>query len=207
MNFYIDFDNTLYETAQLISDMLSCLAEEICKHSDSNINEVSLKLKNMFNRENIYNIYKLAKYFANEYNIEDSILINKVEKVILNGKKYVFDDSIEFLESLKSKGHIINLLTYVEKGDMSYQLSKIKGSGLSEYFDNIIMCSSPKYDLNLKYEEGIFIDDKPRELIGLSQKNPKQLIRLRRKQNKYSKQNLEINKVQEYETFKELKFE
>lgn len=203
MNYYIDFDNTLYETSRLSNDMLKGLAYEISKKTSISENDIFDELKSMFNRENIYNIYKLAKFFAKKYNIEESILIDKVEDIILDGKKYVYDDVISFLKELKEKNHIINVLTYVAKEDLSYQLTKIKGSGLSEYFDNIIISSSLKFNLDLKYEEGIFFDDSPKDLLGLASRNPKILVRVRRENNKYSKQELDIKNLVECKTLKD----
>lgn len=203
MNYYLDFDNTLYETSRLSNDMLKGLAYEISKKTSVSENDIFDELKSMFNRENIYNIYKLAKFFARKYNIEESILIDKVEDIILDGKKYVYDDVISFLKELKEKNHIINVLTYVAKEDLSYQLTKIKGSGLSEYFDNIIISSSLKFNLDLKYEEGIFFDDSPKDLLGLASRNPKILVRVRRENNKYSKQELDIKNLVECKTLKD----
>ena len=203
MNYYLDFDNTLYETSRLSNDMLKGLAYEISKKTSISENDIFDELKSMFNRENIYNIYKLAKFFAKKYNIEESILIDKVEDIILDGKKYVYDDVISFLKELKEKNHIINVLTYVAKEDLSYQLTKIKGSGLSEYFDNIIISSSLKFNLDLKYEEGIFFDDSPKDLLGLASRNPKILVRVRRENNKYSKQELDIKNLVECKNLKD----
>lgn len=203
MNYYLDFDNTLYETSRLSNDMLKGLAYEISKKTSTSENDIFDELKSMFNRENIYNIYKLAKYFAKKYNIEESVLIDKVEGIILDGKKYVYNDVISFLKELKEKNNIINVLTYVAKEDLSYQLTKIKGSGLSEYFDNIIISSSLKFNLDLKYEEGIFFDDSPKDLLGLASRNPKILVRVRRENNKYSKQELDIKNLVECKTLKD----
>lgn len=203
MNYYLDFDNTLYETSRLSNDMLNELADEISIKTKKNKIDIFDELKSMFNRENIYNIYKLAKYFAKKYNIEESVLIDKVEGIILDGKKYVYNDVISFLKELKEKNNIINVLTYVAKEDLSYQLTKIKGSGLSEYFDNIIISSSLKFNLDLKYEEGIFFDDNPRDLLGLASKNPKILVRVRRDENKHNKQELDIENLIECKSLKD----
>lgn len=203
MNYYLDFDSTLYDTPRLSRDMLDTIAKEICLHTDKDFEEILKELKSMFNRDNIYNIYKLAKYFASKYNIDEKGLIDKVEAVISDGEKYVFEDSIYFLKELKNRKHILNVLTYVVQEDLSYQLSKIKGSGLSEYFDNIIITSSLKFNLDLKYEEGAFFDDSPRDLTGLASRNPKVLVRVNRKNNKYFDQKLEINNLIECETLKD----
>lgn len=207
MNYYIDFDSTLYETTRLSNDMLMALVNELCKVANKSEEDMFAELKAMFNRENIYNIYKLAKYFANEYNLEEKFLVNVVEGVIADGEKYVYPDSIAFLKMVKEKGHTVNILTYVAQEDLTYQMSKLKGSGLSEYFDNVIITSSLKFNLDLKYEEGIFFDDNPKDLTGIASRNPKALIRVRRKNNKYSSKELELNNLIECETLEEYTFE
>lgn len=207
MNYYIDFDSTLYETTRLSNDMLMALANELCKVANKSEEDMFAELKAMFNRENIYNIYKLAKYFANEYNLEEKFLVNVVEGVIADGEKYVYPDSIAFLKMVKEKGHTVNILTYVAQEDLTYQMSKLKGSGLSEYFDNVIITSRLKFNLDLKYEEGIFFDDNPKDLTGIASRNPKALIRVRRKNNKYSSKELELNNLIECETLEEYTFE
>ena len=87
MNYYIDFDSTLYDTSRLSNDMLNALALEICKYVNSDTEKMMDELKLMFNRDHIYNIYKLAKYFASKYNIEENIMISSVEKVIESRRK------------------------------------------------------------------------------------------------------------------------
>lgn len=86
--------------------------------------------KKIFNRENIYNIFELCKFFGNKYKIKEEIIIKEIIDIILNGKENVYDDSIEFLEFLKKGGNKLHLLTYTAKGDIEYQSLKIMGSGL-----------------------------------------------------------------------------
>lgn len=207
MNYYIDLDSTLYDTTALKNDMLYIIASKLCEFMQrDNIEDMIRELKAMFNREHCYNIYRLASYFAKNNNIviDDSSIIEDIENTILNGKKYVYDDVIEFLTNLKEKGNNINILTYVAQEDLSYQLTKIKGSGLSKYVDNIIITSNIKYTLDLEYNKGVFIDDKPDDLIGLASKNAKTLIRIKRKNNKYSTKEVKIDNLIECESLKEI---
>ena len=63
-------------------------------------------------------------------------------------------------------------------------------NGKIEYFfNNIIMCSDHKGSLCLDYENGIFIDDNPRELESLFNAgvSEERLIRVRRDGARYSK--------------------
>ena len=205
MNFYIDFDNTLYETSRLSKDMVMEISKYIVdKYPDKNIDETYDEVKSMFNREHIYNIYNLARYFAEKYNLNSEEMVDSVESIILDGKKYVFEDSISFLKKVKDGGNVLNILTYVAQEDLAYQLTKIKGSGLSQYFDNIFIVSKNKFELGLKYEEGIFIDDSPKDLRGLASKKPLKLIRIRRESNKYSKEEVEIENMIEYKSLSEV---
>ena len=205
MNFYIDFDNTLYETSALSRDMLMEISRNIVnKNQEKNIDDIYLEVKSMFNRDNIYNIYNLAIFFAEKYSLDSREIISSVENIISNGSKYVFEDAIDFLNRVSKGGNIVNILTYVAQEDLSYQLSKIKGSGLSQYFDNIFIVSKNKFDLDLNYEEGIFIDDNPKDLTGLANRNPKSLIRIRRESAKYSKEELNIENMIECKSLREI---
>ena len=119
-----------------------------------------------------------------------------------NCSDYLFHDSVPFLKKLKENNHNIFLLSYAEN-DLQYQLLKIHNSNIVKYFNEIIITKTLKYDINIDYSKGIFIDDNPRDLIGLHSKNAKKVIRLRRKNQKYSSKDLNIN-IDEYENLDEI---
>ena len=191
MNYYIDFDNTLYNTPLLTNRMLNSIVASIKEKTNLNSEDLYEECKGMFNREHIYNIYELAKYFSQ---------INNLNNIILNGNDLVFEDTIPFLKKLKESGHNLYILTYC-KNSLEYQSLKITGSKLSDFFHAIYITSVPKYNLDIDYTNGIFIDDNPEDLLGLYSKNAKQVIRLRRKENKYSVKDLDNNNIQEYLSF------
>ena len=85
-----------------------------------------------------------------------------------------------------------------------FQVLKIKGSGLIKYFDALYITSKPKYELDINYENGIFIDDRAKDLLGLYSKNAKKVIRLRRKGNKYSIEDIGNAEIEEYSSFGEI---
>ena len=203
LNYYIDFDNTLYKTKALTEKMLNTIARICLREKGLEIDKIIEEAKKMFNRENIYNIFELCKFFGNKYKIKEEIIKKEIINIILNGKEDVYDDSIEFLEFLKKGENKLHLLTYTAKGDIEYQSLKIMGSGLANFFDTLIITSEPKYELDLNYKNGIFIDDNPKDLIGLYKKNPIDLIRIRRADNKYSLQDIDIE-IKEYNNLKEI---
>lgn len=199
MNYFIDFDHTLYDTPKLSSDMLKAISSTIAKNKNLDNDLLFTECKNMFNRENIYNIYKLAKYFSDKYNCELDEINKNLNNVIYNAQKYVFEDSIPFLQKLRGKNHKLYMISYCEFG-LEFQTEKIVHSKLIEYFDSIITTSIPKYNLDIDYKNGIFIDDKPKDIENLYLKDPIDIIRIRRPGDTYSNQNLKIPSIKEYQS-------
>lgn len=187
MNFFIDFDHTLYNTPLLTNDMLNALAAYICKNTNENQENIFQLLKDKFKRgtNNIYDIYKLIEYFGNQYKYDINKATEIVNKVISNGQSYLFDDSIPFLKSLKKDNHKIYILSYNET-EVYFQAIKITGSGLLPYVDGIFPTTSIKGDIPLDFSKCIFIDDKPKDLISIYNNKPYKIFRIRRKNDTYS---------------------
>ena len=201
MNYYIDFDNTLYNTPLLKKKMLNELANQAKLQKGIDIIEECNKL---FDESHIYDIYELAKFLSNKYDLELSPMINSLNDIISNSSNFVFEDVIPFLQNLHSEGNNVFMLSYAFD-NLEYQTAKILGSGLSKYFDALYITSKQKYELDIDYSNGIFIDDNPDDLKGIYSKGAKEVIRLRRKENKYSIYNIEINDIKEYEDLTQIK--
>ena len=198
MNYYIDFDHTLFDTQKLTNRMLKAIA-------DTSKMDIIEECKAMFTKDHIYNIYKLATYFANKYNLNEKELIIAINDQINNCSDIVFSDVLPFLKKLKQKGHNIYMLSYSDD-NIDYQTYKIASSKITDMFNGIIITKEPKYNLDIEYKNGIFIDDKPKDLMGLYSKNPFKVIRLRRNGQKYSDKNMDEN-IAEYENFNEIPIE
>lgn len=204
MNCYIDFDNTLYNTPLLTERLLNSIVNSIKEKIDLNSENLYEECLKIFN-QNISHV-ELAKYFSNKYNLDVSIIIDNLNNILLNGSDLVFDDVIPFFKKLKEKGYKLYLLTHC-KNSLEYQSMKITGSKLSNIFDALYLTSIPKYMLDINYENGIFIDDNPTDLLGLYSNNAKQVIRLRRKENKYSVTDLDNKNIKEYLNLAEINIE
>ena len=187
MNFFIDFDHTLYNTPLLTNDMLNALAAYICQTTNKNQENIFQLLKDKFKRgtNNIYDIYKLIEYFANQYNYNIENATKIVNEVISNGKQYLFSDSIPFLKALKAQNHKVYILSYNEN-EVYFQAVKIAGSGLLTFVDGIFPTTSIKGDIPLDFSKCIFIDDKPKDLISIYKHQPFKIFRIRRKNDTYS---------------------
>lgn len=203
MNYYIDFDNTLYETAKLTSLMIAAIGNKIGELAGLEKQPIIQDAKDNFN-STLDNIFTHAEKMGKKFNVDSTSVVNAVNEVLSNGKEIVFEDAIRFLERLKENGHKIHILTYVQPINMEYQLKKLMGSGIANYFDGIIITSKYKFLLDIDYTNGIFIDDDPRDLNGLFEKNPIKVIRIRKENNKRSKIDIDNKEIEEYVLFDDI---
>ena len=206
MNYYIDFDNTLYETAKLTSLMIAAIGNKIGELAEKDAELIIQDVKDNFN-STIDNIFTHAEKMGKKYNVDSKMVVDAVKAVVDNGKEIVFEDAIRFLERLKEKGHKIFILTYIPQTNQEYQLKKLMGSGITSYFDGIIITAQYKFLLDLDYTNGIFIDDDPRDLNGLFEKNPIKVIRIRKENNKRSKIDIDNKEIEEYKSFDDIVIE
>lgn len=203
MNYYIDFDNTLYETAKLTENMLKAICDTVVDKKGITHEEIDQYVKENFNSTND-NIFTFARETGTKFGVDSDIVENSVKVVIDDGHDLVFEDAERFLAKLKEKGHQVFVLTYIPKTNQEYQLKKLLGSGIMKYFDGIIITSKYKFLLDMDYTNGIFIDDDPRDLNGLYEKNPIKVIRIRKPNNKRSKIDIDNKDIEEYVSFDDI---
>lgn len=203
MNYYIDFDNTLYETAKLTELMLDKIVESISELASKEKKDIEF-IKDEFNSTK-GNIYFFAEEMAQKFNTNSEKVLEEVRNVIKSGENLTFEDARRFLKKLKENGHRIIMLTYIpNKDNIGFQEEKIKGSGIEKYFDDIIITSEYKFTLDIDYKNGIFIDDDPRDLNGLYERNPVKVIRIRKKNNKRSAIDIDNKNIEEHEFFDDI---
>lgn len=203
MNYYIDFDNTLYETAKLTTLILEEIVKYISETTNATKEEVNKYLDENF-VSTTAKIFPFTEQIAKAFEADVDELTENVKKVIANGEKIVFEDAKRFLEKLKKNGHKIIIVTYIPQTNCDYQMKKISGSGISKYFDTIIITSELKATLDLDYTNGIVIDDDPRDLTQLYEKNPIKVIRIRKPNNKRSEIDMDNKDIEEYVSFDDI---
>ena len=188
MKIYIDFDGTLFNNNLHYHKLIKILKKYNIKEEYINNLTTNKHYKNMDN---------LAKEIINKNNLDKSIL---KEINTIYSKDLIYKDVIPFLEKYQNKYDLI-LLTL---GTKKYQLKKIKSSNISKYFKEIIITNKDKSLLNIDYQNSIFIDNNPLELKKFYNSKAKYLIRIKRKNDKYSKINLDIENIPEFISFNEL---
>lgn len=179
--YYIDFDNTLYETGKLTKDIIFTLSKIISNQNGENVNIIQEDINNSFN-SSTDNFFTLAKKLSIKYNISYNELYSVItEQIITLGKNYVFPDALNFLKNLQNIGENTAILTYVTNSkNLSQQSLKLTGSGILDYISNIYITTKLKYKLEIDYtnSNNIFIDDNPSDLEGLFNAGAKNIIRI-----------------------------
>ena len=203
MKYYIDFDNTLYETAKVTTCMLDAICKTVVEKLGKEYSEIDEYVKANFN-STTDNIFTFARETGSYYGIDPDLVENNVKAVVDNGNNIVFEDAERFLARLKENGHEVHILTYIPKTNQEYQMKKLLGSGLMKYFDTITITSKYKFLLDMDYTQGIYIDDDPRDLNGLYEKNPIKVIRIRKPNNKRSKIDIDNKNIEEYVSFDDI---
>ena len=202
--YYIDFDNTLYETGKLTKDVIYNLSKLIAESKNISIEAVLEDITSSFNSATD-NFFTLAKKMSIKYGVSYNILYNKItELIITNGKNYVFPDAIKFLEKLKKLGETTTILTYVDNSkNLSQQALKLTGSGILDYVSEVYTTTRYKFELEIDYENNTFIDDNPRDLEGLYKSGAKKIIRMKKPSNqKRNSKTLNIpEEIPTYESF------
>ena len=206
MNYFIDFDHTLYNTRLLINRMLLELAKYIAEQNNIDFQNVFNDLQSTFNhgKNGINDIYKLIEELSHSsnYNFDKKKANTIIDNVLLYGNNFLYEDSISFLKYLKSHGNMIYILSYNEN-DLYFQSIKIAGSGILEFVDGVIPTTVLKGNMPLDFENSVFIDDKPEDLISIYNQKPKKIYRIRRIDETYSNKETNLS-ILEYTSLSHL---
>ncbi len=204
MNVYIDFDSTLFNTDKIRS-FNQAVEKGLCEMANLSLKEAEREVQIATEAVSPRKIYDICKSLENKFSLSENYLRNRIERYLGETEDLIFEDSIPFLKMLEQKGHKINILTYTNK-EFDYQMAKLKSSKILEFVDNVIMCSEHKGELCLDYENGIFIDDNPRELESLFKAGVSEdrLIRVRRVGAGYSAVEIQTFKPREILSFDEI---
>lgn len=195
MNFYLDFDYTLFDTYVFRQDLYKILKK-------NGLSKDYLRLTNEAEEHNLLNIRNVFNHLSQKENIPLDQFINPLEKLYKKGYKYLYGDTIDFIKDLKNNGHTVYILTW---GNKEYQKEKVESSGVEKFVDGVICTEELKYTLDIDYENGAFVDDSIRDLEGLYAKKAKYVFRLKRKNGKNSKAELGIDEIFEFNSLAKLR--
>lgn len=185
---YFDFDGTLYD-----SDKLMRKFTDICKNFKILEEDIDTIEQELFTENKLFNLDELATYLSEKYILPPDFL-KELEN--LYSEKNIYPDVYLALRKIKqSQKYDMVILTY---GNIKYQQKKIHNCDILEYIKEVIITEKNKSNINnIDYENSIFIDNNPAQIKALKDKTDN-VIRIRRKTDKYSKHDTEIS-IKEYQ--------
>ena len=175
MKIYIDFDRTLFDCDRFLGDFYEIVDKYQIPKNIFKDCQIQCKKKG-FNPDLI-----LEKVLEN-FNFDTNIY-QEIDELLNNSKDYLYPDAISFLDYLKKHEYNIIILT---RGNKDYQRKKIMNSNIDNYYHKLIVTMKHKGELNIDYQNSIFIDDNPKEIISILNKNPKKIISIQRNDSKYN---------------------
>ncbi len=146
---FIDFDGTLFDTSGFKKEFFGIFRR--AGYSDSDIQKTyatscmdySYSIKEHFDR-----LLKIKK-------INPKLTFSRIEHLFKETKKYIFDDSIDFLENIDREKYTVILFTL---GNVNFQKNKFLSTGLKKYFDTIYYTPIQKWDY-LEKEKIVELND------------------------------------------------
>lgn len=190
MKIFIDFDDVVFNTQRYKTDLKKIffrfgisadLFERLYFAYPPNSNNSSVKT---------YQLEKHLQVLRKKVSFKKSELRKAVERFLADTKKYVFPDTVFFLNHFKKKQ-----LFLISHGDRNFQRKKIQGSGLASYFQAVEITGRKK-SLSLKKflgksqkekpEKIFFLDDRLHYLEETKRRLPEVVsILLKRKEGRY----------------------
>ena len=147
---FFDFDDTLFDRGKFIRS----LAEQMGLSRDEFFRDYDRYFKDKDKP------YSLKKHLEIRGKSDKD---NGMDHFLCDLSAFVYSDAHKLLQEFRWQADKLLLLSY---GDKDLQNKKIRGSGLAEYFDKIIVTSDKAKTLKEWYsdkERIIFINDKPEE--------------------------------------------
>ena len=203
---YIDFDSTLYDTGAIKTVMNDIIADGVCKNVPGAVKEDVLEEVKEAKTNGIKSVFGLCKFFEEKYGLKKNSIRSDFEDYLAKGEALLYSDTIPFLKKLAQKDYEINMLTYTSQDSYDYQMVKLMGATICDYFENIFICTQKKGTLGLDYKNGIFIDDNPKELVSLYNAgvSADRLLRIRREGAGYSAIEITEFEAREYKDFTDI---
>lgn len=170
--FIIDFDDTLFDTQAWKQARLDIIKE--MGISEEIYWETYKQARRDGKGNFVYSDRRHAQFLA-VFGFDEDKIVEKFSEVSAELYKFLFSDTVDFLESLKKYDQPMILLSL---GDPNFQEFKLDGAGIRRYFNHIFMVSEPK-DKALsdifKFEKADnvwFVNDKVEETKDLVGKFP-----------------------------------
>jgi FMN phosphatase YigB (HAD superfamily) len=190
MTIFLDFDGTLYDTGRQ-----KRWTREVFSRggiSAERFNETYQQLVDGFGYHPVAHVELLSGDWRDDGARQAALAA--AGEMLVEGASYVFEGIPELLTALRDRGERLVLLT---RGDVTWQRTKLDGSGLAALLDEVEMTTDRKFrrlaELVGENETAVVVDDNPGELAEMIRVRPRlRYIYFRRLVNPYEGPGCEV---------------
>lgn len=185
---FIDFDDTLYNTARLKIELIEIFKAGGVSRADflSSYKDYPTVTRSGFKK---YDPDQQISILHKRLGIDKAKMKKELEKLIKSSAKFVFRDAGPFLEKAGRKNVFL-----VSFAITKFQCQKIEFSGLAGKFEKVVVSDDPKTEVIGRITKGrnnkiIFIDDRVDQIDSVKTKFPESLtILMKRKEGRFKGQ-------------------
>jgi FMN phosphatase YigB (HAD superfamily) len=166
---FIDFDDTLFNTAALKKSLVEIFKANGVSKSDffSSYTDYPTVMRGSLKK---YDPYKQIEVLHKKLGIKKTKIKSDLEKMVRSSRKFVFRDAHPFLKNFERED-----LFLVSFAKTDFQCRKIENSGLREEFSKVIVSDKPKAEIigkivGNKKTKIIFIDDRIDQIDAVKKK-------------------------------------
>jgi FMN phosphatase YigB (HAD superfamily) len=168
MKLILDFDDTIFDTGSWMEEIINIFIGEGFTREEYFVNyERSKKEKGDFD------IDSMIGFFGEKKGIDKKKIKSKIDALIKNSKKFVYEDFFDFVRGFEKKDLIL-----VSVGLKEIQMGKIENSGIVPFLSRVSIPKKYKSDeidlVSKKYpsEKIFFIDDKAKQIDEAKRRLP-----------------------------------
>lgn len=171
---YVDFDGTLYDTYRMVAVCVEIFTDVFRDR------EAVLYMRSVLQERHAYSFEAHAEGLG-IHGSDRGDLLGRLNDVVSKGQSYLFPDAMESLTRLRSFANVV----LITRGVASYQLRKVRGSGLIDFFDDMLFVEGSecvKGEFIRQHEQSVvkhvyFADDRSRELCEAKEAFPSIMLR------------------------------
>lgn len=167
---FIDFDGTLFDTLLIKNAQLNIFRDLGFPEAEV------MRIYRAECEDGGFNHESFVARFAEVRNIDSRSASEQINKVLDECGKYLYHDSISFLNWLDKDIFEVDLMTF---GDLEYQKRKVEACDIVKYFDHVHYTTKKKWEelqpLVSADEKFVFVDDNEQTIVDLREHYPQSL--------------------------------
>ena len=179
----IEFDRTIYDTNQLKNSLANALTPFGLTPVDFWRTYPQARVRSKETQRPYYGLTQHVDLLTDYLNCSPETALKQLDEVLINGRRFLFPDALDFLNRMVSLNVKMTLISY---GVPEFIRKKVSGAGVEPFFNEIFYTEEPRLSTVQKLLRGdesriFLISDKVNEMKELSVRLPQIVPILKRR--------------------------